>query len=113
MLAWLLVLSFLVLEVSLSHVACTKPEGRVLEKKRVEDWHAKFWWSIGRWIIDARKWFKGPTINLTEEERAHVHLEREEQDVQADDIERSHKTVDNYDDKDAEVSEKETVSPTA
>jgi hypothetical protein len=50
---------------------------------------------------------------LTEEERAHVHLERDEQDMQADDIERSHKTVDDDDDKGAEVSEKETVSPIA
>lgn len=109
MLAWLLVLSFLVLEVSLSPVVLSQ---RGLGKK-VQNWHVNICWISGRWIIDAHKWFKGPTINLTEEERAHVHLERDEQNVQADDIERSHKTVDDYDDKGAEVSEKETVSPTA
>ncbi|KAI8579883.1 hypothetical protein K450DRAFT_239535 [Umbelopsis ramanniana AG] len=66
----------------------------------------------GRWIVDARIWFKGPTINLSDEERAHVHLERDEQDMQADDIERP-KTVDSDDIKGAEVSEKEIASPTA
>ncbi|KAG2185294.1 hypothetical protein INT44_002084 [Umbelopsis vinacea] len=66
----------------------------------------------GRWLVDARIWFKGPTINLSDEERAHVHLERDEQDVQADDIERPN-TVDSDDVKGPEVTEKEIASPTA
>ncbi|KAI9284868.1 amino acid/polyamine transporter I [Umbelopsis sp. AD052] len=66
----------------------------------------------GRWLVDARIWFKGPTINLSDEERVHVHLERDEQDVQADDIERPN-TVDSDDVKGPEVSEKEIASPTA
>jgi hypothetical protein len=42
-----------------------------------------------------------------------VHLERDEPDVQADDIEKSQRTTSNEDVKGAEVSEKEDVSPTA
>ncbi|KAH8552941.1 amino acid permease-domain-containing protein [Umbelopsis sp. PMI_123] len=67
----------------------------------------------GRWVIDGHIWFKGPVINLSEEELTHVHLERDEPDVQADDIEKSQRTTSNDDVKGAEVSEKEDVSPTA
>ncbi|CAO3660229.1 unnamed protein product [Umbelopsis vinacea] len=64
----------------------------------------------GRWIIDGRKWFKGPIINLSDEERAHVHLDQDEPAVQANDIEKSEDDVADEDFKAADISEKENIA---
>lgn len=43
---------------------------------------------LGGYLFDARKWFTGPTINLSQEELDHTQLEKDKQEFQAhDDIE--------------------------
>lgn len=70
----------------------------------------QLWYTLGRWVIDGRKWFKGPIINLSDEERAHVHLDQDEPAVQANDIEKSEAAVADDDFKAADISEKENVA---
>ncbi|KAJ2956474.1 hypothetical protein NQZ79_g7653 [Umbelopsis isabellina] len=68
----------------------------------------------GRWIIDGHKWFKGPVINLSDAERAHVHLDQDEPPNQADDVEKAQHIDDgmNSNEKDADISEEEKVTET-
>ncbi|GAB5589672.1 polyamine transporter tpo5 [Umbelopsis nana] len=64
----------------------------------------------GRWVTDARKWFKGPVINLSKEELAHVHLDKDEPPVQAHDIEKSNHTATDDDLKSPDLDEKEDIA---
>lgn len=66
--------------------------------------------SLGRWVTDARKWFKGPVINLSKEELAHVHLDKDEPPVQADDIEKWNHTATDDDLKSPDLDEKEDIA---
>lgn len=53
----------------------------------------------GRWVIDGHKWFKGPVINLSDAERAHVHLDQDGPTNQVDDEEKVQHIDDGMDNK--------------
>lgn len=49
-----------------------------------------FFGAGGSFLIDARKWFTGPVINLSKDELENTHLEKDRQDFQPnDDLENS------------------------
>jgi amino acid transporter len=63
----------------------------------------------GRWIIDGHKWFKGPVINLSDAELAHVHLDQDEPPTQANDEEKAQGNGGSMAEKVAEISEQEKL----
>lgn len=47
-----------------------------------------FFGAGGAFVVDARKWFTGPVINLSKDELEHTHLEKDRRGV-SDDLENS------------------------